>query len=264
MNVIAVDDETLSLKGIERVIKNVIEDCNLNCFNKPNDALFYAQENRIDVAFLDINMISMNGLELAKKLKDIYCKTNIVFVTGYSKYAIDSYGVDTSDYLLKPVTIEKITRALARLRDPVKPETHIARAQCFGNFEIFANEIPLRFARTKTKELLAYLISREGAFCSNNEIIAVIWEKKDDTPALQSQFRNLVMDLNKTLKAAGIKDILIKRRGQLAVAAHKLACDMYESLKGDDKAINSFRGEFMSQYTWAEFDTAFFRKKHLN
>jgi len=257
VNIIAVDDEQLALEINEQAIQDALPDSTLTCFTVSNKALSYAKENQVDVAFLDIEMGGMNGLALARHLKDIHGKTNIVFVTGYSEYALDSYEVDASDYLLKPVTKESVARAMARLRNPVDLRAGVKIfVQTFGNFEIFVMGRPLLFTRSKAKELLAYLIDRRGALCTNNEIIAAIWEEKGDSPSLQSHFRQLVADLTRTLHKAGISDIITKRRGQLAIRPDKFRCDLYEYDHGKTAAVNAYGGEYMAQYSWAEITNA--------
>jgi two-component SAPR family response regulator len=155
---------------------------------------------------------------------------------------------------MKPVTKEAVNQALENLRSPVQIKSgKRVRVQTFGNFEVFVDESPVVFTRSKTKELFAYLISRKGALCTNAEIIAAIWESKDDTPALQSHFRNLVVDLIKTFKALNVENIIIKEWKHLAVVPDKLLCDFYEMLDGSTKTANAYSGEFMSQYSWAEF-----------
>ncbi len=260
MNILAVDDEQFALKDLQSAITEALPGITLFCFDTATAALEHAKKNQIDVAFLDINMGGMNGLQLAKRLKDIYGKTNIVFVTGYRQYALDAFFLYASGYLVKPITKEAIVTAMENLRNPVTlPDTGI-RVQCFGNFEVFVNSKPLSFARTKTKELLAYLIFREGAQCSNNEIIATLWENKEDSWSLQGYFRALVADLTKTLNLAGFPDLLIKQRGAIAIAADKLSCDLYDFYKGIN--VNNYKGEFMAQYSWAEFTNAFLNRSY--
>jgi len=130
------------------------------------------------------------------------------------------------------------------------------RVQTFGNFEVFVDGKPLNFARSKTKEMLAYLVMRRGARCNNNELVSVLWENKPDSPALQSQYRHLVSDLTKVLKSVGAEDILIKQRGFLAVVPEKLSCDLYDFSAADNNTANNYMGEFMTQYSWAEFINA--------
>jgi len=258
MKILAIDDNVLALEELVSSIKEACPNDDIKEFSKPSELLAFAQENVCDIAFLDIEMWGMNGIELAQKLKEINNKTNIVFVTGYSKYAIDSYTVKASDYVMKPVTKEAVKEAMENLRCPVQasPDKRV-RVQTFGNFEVFVDEHPVLFTRSKTKELFAYLVSRKGALCSNNEIIAVIWENKNDSPATQSHFRHLVADLIKTFQSLNVKDIIIKKWKHLAVAPDKMSCDFYEMLNSGAKASDSYAGEFMSQYSWAEIDAAY-------
>ena len=103
----------------------------------------------------------MSGLEVAKQLKLWNPKINIIFVTAYDQYMLSAYKLRISGYLMKPVTKEDIAEELNNLRIPVmaKPE-NVLVAACFGNFEVFVNGESLSFTRSKTKELLAYLIDR--------------------------------------------------------------------------------------------------------
>lgn len=261
MRIIAVDDEPHALRSLKRIIKSELPDCEAAFFDTSEDALAYAKENQTDIAFLDIQMGSMSGLVLAKHLKDIYGKTNIIFVTGFSRYALDAHKLHSAGYLLKPITVEALREAMENLRHPIAPpaDKHV-RVQTFGNFEVFADGKPLSFARSKAKELFAYLISREGAMCSNNEIIAAIWENKVNSESTQSQFRHLVSDLTRTLEAAGAGDVLIKQRGYLAVVPDALSCDLFDVAKGDASAMNNYMGEFMAQYSWAEFGNAYLER----
>ncbi|MDR2543758.1 MAG: response regulator, partial [Treponema sp.] len=104
MKIIAVDDEQHALKSLQSAIEEALPNCSLSCFNKSKNALEYAKNNRIDVAFLDIEMAGMNGLQIAKSLKEIYGKTCIVFVTGHSHYAADAFALRANGYIMKPVT----------------------------------------------------------------------------------------------------------------------------------------------------------------
>jgi two-component SAPR family response regulator len=264
MNILAIDDNVLALEDLVSAVKETCPHDDVHGFSLPSELLDFAKETVCDIAFLDIEMWGMNGIELARKLKEIHDKTNIVFITGYSKYALDSYTVKASDYIMKPVSKEAVNKALENLRSPVQIKSDKrVRVQTFGNFEIFVDESPVLFTRSKTKELFAYLISRKGALCANNEIAAVIWENKADSPALQSHFRHLVADLIKTFKALNVRDIIIKEWKQLAVAPDKLSCDFYEMLNGSAKAVNAYAGEFMSQYSWAEINSAYLQRKMI-
>ena len=257
MNIIVVDDERAPLEDLEQVLKNVCPDATIRGFSSPKSALEHACSNRVDLAFLDIEMAGMNGLQLAKGLKDIYGKVNIIFTTGHPQYALDAYEIHACGYLLKPVSKDAVIESMDYLHHPVGiTEQKKIRVQTFGNFEVYADGKPVMFSRSKTRELLAYLVMRKGSQCSNNEIVAALWENKPDSAALQNQYRHLVMDLKKTLKSISSEDILLKKRGSLAILPEKITCDLYDFYAGDIVAVNSYSGEFMAQYSWAEFYNA--------
>ena len=258
MNILAVDDEKNALEGLESALKRELPEACIHAFRSGKDALDFAGKTPCTVAFLDIELRDMNGLELAKKLKDIQGKMNIVFVTGYSEYAIDAFDVHASGYLLKPVTPAKVQDAMENLRIPPAESTHRKRVriQCFGNFEIFVDGVPLRFTRRQTKELLALLVDRKGAIMNTEQLCATLFE--DAIPLLQqkSNLRKLVSDLSTTLRAADAESIFLKHRNSFAVAREAFDCDYYDFLRGLPSGVNAYAGEYMSQYSWAEMTLA--------
>ena len=196
MKIIAVDDEKLALDTLVDSIEKAVPDASITGFRKPEDALTYVRENDCEIAFLDIKMRGMTGLELAKRLKDIRGEINIIFVTGYSEYSLDAFRLYASDYLLKPATPDAVKQAMEHLRTPVKPiQTKRVRFQCFGNFEVYVDNKPLIFGRAKSKELLAYLVDRMGASATMGELMAIMWDDGADTSSRQSNLRNLIADL---------------------------------------------------------------------
>lgn len=261
MTIIAVDDEPDALAALTEAIKEALPMVKVAGFGWSEDALNYAKENQVDVAFLDINMGGMNGLTLAKKLKDIYGKTNIVFVTGYDKYAIDAMNLRASGYILKPPNAEQITIEMENLWHPIENKEAGVKITCFGSFGVFINGKPLIFTQAKSKELLALLVHKQGVALTNAEIASVLWENKEDSSSLQSQVRKTQANLIKFLNSSGISDIICKARNSMAVDISKFACDYYDYLKGDTKAVNTYMGEYLSEYSWAEFTTAWLNEK---
>lgn len=257
MNILAVDDEKLALGALESALRRALPQAQVHGFRDSGEALAFADGTFCEAAFLDVQMREMNGLELAKRLKELHGHTNIVFVTGYTEYALDAVQMYASAYLLKPITPAKVLDAMAHLREAL-PQAESAgrvRVQCFGNFEVFAGGKPLVFRYSKTKELLAYLVDRKGAAVSSDELVAVLWEDKPVSASLRSQLRNSTADLGRALAEAGFTDVLIKTRRSLCVDTDKLECDYYRFLKGDMAAVNAYCGEYMRQYSWAEMTT---------
>lgn len=257
MKIIAVDDEKLALDTLLDSIEKAVPDASITGFRKPEDAFQFVSENDCEIAFLDIKMRGMTGLELAKRIKQLRGDINIIFVTGYSEYSLDAFRLYASDYLLKPATPDAVRQAMEHLRTPVKPAyTKRTRFQCFGNFEVFVDNKPLVFKRQKSKELLAYLVDRMGASATMGELMTVIWEDGADTSSRQSNLRNLIAELKNVLTEAGVESIVLKNRNSIALDCKAVDCDYYDFLRHIPYAVNSYHGEYMAQYSWAEVTTA--------
>lgn len=119
MTILAVDDEIGALTALKQKIEATVPDAQLVTFTSPEDALQYANESPCDIAFLDIDMPRINGIDLAKILKMKNSKINIIFITAYDQYGVDAFALYASGYLLKPICSEDIKKELENLRYPV-------------------------------------------------------------------------------------------------------------------------------------------------
>lgn len=255
MNILIVDDERLVLENTSALVKRVFPNDTIHTFQFAKDALGFLEHQKVDIALLDIAMPEMSGIQLAKQCKMLCPLMNVLFVTGYSDYALDAFKVHASGYLLKPLREMDLRNELEHLRFPLiqVDEMNGLFIQCFGNFEVFFNGKPLKFKYSKTKELLAYLIDRNGARVSSGEAIGILWEDKPISLSLKSQWRNCVADLLMQLKRINKVDVIIKSRDFIAVDTNLVSCDYYRFLSGDSNAVNQFRNEYMEQYSWSEF-----------
>ena len=257
MNILIVDDEKAAIENLKEVLEEIFGDkASLSTANRAEKALKIVEESSetFDVAFLDIEMPKMSGLELAVKIKDMSPKTDIIMVTAYSEYALDALRLHVSDYLLKPATPDDVQRALDNLHRPEEkkePEPGTLRVICFGNFEVFAGDKPVVFRRSRTKELFAYLVDRRGAACTMGELMGVLYED-ENSDSRKSWMRMLIQDMRKTFEALGMGDVIIKAWNTVAVNTSMLDCDYYKMLDGNPSALNDYYGEYMTQYSWAE------------
>ena len=258
MLIFVIDDERPLLAGEERTIREVVPDAKMLCFNDAEDAMAAVTEHgeKPDIVFCDIEMPGMTGLEFAVKLKKTAPDARIIFVTGFSKYAIEAFKVKAHGYLLKPLTADAVREELSSLPESYKAadpmQTDKLQVRCFGHFEVFWHGEPLLFQRKQTKELLAFLVDCEGKACTSEEISAALWENETDRSAAAQRIRNLVSDLKQTLHSIGMDRLLIRSRRQLAIRRDCLECDYYRMLAGDVSELNAFRGEYMVDYSWAE------------
>ena len=221
MKIIAVDDEQIALEGLLDVISEAAPTAELTGFEYPEDALAFMDEHDCNVAFLDVEMAGMNGVELAEQLKLRNPDINIIFATGYGEYRKEAYDLHASGYLTKPITVDKVKKELGDLRRPI-PKRNRLRVQTFGNFEAYIDGKPIAFKYSKTKEVLAYLIDRRGALCTSAELQAVIFE---DDSGHESYMKSLRRDLLETLESSGCSNVIAQQRGKLGVVPDTLDCD---------------------------------------
>ena len=217
-------------------------------FSYCEEALEFVKENPVDIAFLDINMRGMGGLALAEKIISARPDCKIVFCTGYEEYAIPAFKLHASGYLLKPISAEDVQNEIDNikgLRQREKPLT----VKCFGNFEVYAKDENLVFKRMKTKELFAFLVDRNGAGMTAKQICSVLFPDDTDDTKNAAYLRQLVMDLKNTLKAVGAESVLCHETPCYHVDTSLIKCDYISYL---ETGKPEFRGEYMTQYSWAE------------
>jgi len=258
MNILAVDDEYYALELMKRALEEVAIGATVYLCNDVESALKTAREHKIDVAFLDIHMPQKNGIELASELKKLNAKINIVFATGFSKHMKEGIDLRISGYLLKPITAAAVRTELENLRNPIEwnPEKRI-KILTFGNFDVFVDGNPLKFERKQSKEILAYLVDKKGTSATYPELAAMLWEDEEYNRTKQKNLQVYIASLVKTLHSVDVKDLILKNRQGILVNTRIVDCDYYRFLEGDTKAINSFTGQYMSSYSWAEFTVGY-------
>ena len=259
MNILLIDDEPLALEMLKSSVAEVCPDANLYAFMKPSEALAFLAETPVDIAFLDIQMRGMTGLEMAVKCKQLYPKINLIFATGYDAYAVDAMTMHASGYMMKPITPEKVQKELANLRHPLTnhPGAKL-RVKCFGNFDVtLPDGTPLQFSRAKSKEMLAYLIYRKGSPCSIRELGGVLFADSIYDRKQQVYLQKIVSAMMQTLKQHNLSSIVQKSYNSISLDTSVIDCDYYRFLNLDPGAINAYTGEFLSQYPWAEFMTGY-------
>ena len=116
--VIMVDDNKVFLNDGMPIIEEVIPNAAVIGFTKPSEAVEYAKANRIALAFLDIEMIDVSGLDVCRKLLEINQRTNVVYLTAYRDYSFDAWDTGAIGFMVKPITPEGIKKQLKKLRYP--------------------------------------------------------------------------------------------------------------------------------------------------
>lgn len=264
MNIILVDSNLKTLQALKKTINSILELANITYVTSGKQVLDYVKKNKIDVVVCDIHMSDMLGIDLAKKLKQINPKINIIFNTADEKYKPAALDLKVSGYILKPCTKAKLKKELDELRYPITEEGNLLRIQCFGNFSVFKeNGDIFKFSRSKEKELLAYLIYKCGSEVNIKELAAILFEDKCNDSNTQAYIQQLLFCLNKDLKKVNCEKLLVRKYNSVSINVNYIDCDYYRFNKDEAAAKRMYNGEFMMQYEWADYALPYLDKKSL-
>ena len=114
--VVMVDDSKLILNGGMAVLREVVPTADVVGFTKPSDVIEFAKKQLIHIAFLDIELGRISGLDLSRELLQINPFTNVIFLTAFSNYALDAWQTGASGFLLKPISADAVRKQLQKLR----------------------------------------------------------------------------------------------------------------------------------------------------
>jgi two-component SAPR family response regulator len=257
MKAICVDDEAKTLQSTVDQCRALAQMDLVEGFTEALAALEWLKNNSVDIAFLDIDMPDMDGITLAARIKEIHPNTAIVFVTAYKQFAYDAMSVRPSGYLLKPLTpealLEEVVYAMTKVLYRPMNKGHRIVVRTFGSFDVFIDGELLAFSRSKSKEVLAFLVDQQGRGVRRSEIYEALWEDEEYGHRQQKYLDVIIRSLRETLKQAGISQILEMKRGVLRVLPGTFDCDLYRFVQGDPVAVRAYKGKYMNGYSWAEF-----------
>jgi two-component system LytT family response regulator len=177
------------------------------------DALSGLQASKPDVAFLDIEMPEINGLELAEKILEIDGGVEIIFVTAYDQYALKAFRVNALDYLLKPLSPEDVEQTVSRLikrkgslSSPHNKLLSNGRVYCFGKLSVYgaASEQPVKWRTSKAEELFAYMLQNLETEVPKWKICEALWPEYN-AEKIDIQLHTTIYKMKKVLTAANIK-----------------------------------------------------------
>jgi transcriptional regulator with XRE-family HTH domain len=118
--IIIVENEPVILKDFVCTLSDTLPNVQTFGFQNGSEALDYAENNHVDVAFLDTELSGESGITLAEQLLAVNPRTNIIFLAGHTEYTADALRLHCSGYILKPLTPDKIQVEIEYLRFPVQ------------------------------------------------------------------------------------------------------------------------------------------------
>ena len=254
MKTILVDDERYGLERFEIECGKMDGIELVGKFRSSLDALAFAKVNQIDLAFLDIEMPEMSGLDLSDQLRALYPDIIVIFVSAYDQYMSDAFRQRGADYyVVKPYTKEEVEAVIARAKLLSRRFAKRIYIETFGRFCVSVDGKPVRFTSTDAKQLLALMVHKCGTPLGNQEAFNLMWEERNYDHSSAVSLHKALRKLKDTLSDAGIGDLVI----DVPPSEHKVNtelfdCDYYQYLAGDAEAVRKFSGEYMSEWTWGE------------
>lgn len=255
MHVIYVDDEMPAINNFRLTTADFAEIKELHTFQDGAEALAYAQAHAVDVAFLDMEMPGLHGLELARELKLRCPDIRIVFVTAYGQYALEAFGVDAIGYLLKPYTAFDIHKELAKCTYRSLP-SHRMVIETMPTLQVLVDGAPLTLAGAKPREMLALLVDHGERGFSVGECIACLWPDRPADAKTKSLCRMTWKRLMQALESVGVGDLVYTADNRRHIKTDAVECDLYRILAGDRQAAGKYDGAYLSEYDWADESNA--------
>ncbi|AFM43386.1 response regulator containing CheY-like receiver and SARP domains [Desulfosporosinus acidiphilus SJ4] len=243
MRIAAVDDETHVLERFARMAAGVPELSVCGLFETGEQLLAYLRKNPLDAVFLDIEMPGVSGLELSEQIQNLNENIDIIFVTAFNQYAVEAFELQAMDYIMKPMTEERLGKTIKRLlktKRRARPQEK-PFIQCLGGFDVFLNGKALTWKSSKAKEVLAFLVYKKGVPVGWEKITDAVWPDFNSEKA-QANFHATNYLLRKRLAEAGLAQILKSERGNYRIVADKFDCDVYrleEMLKNSQLKSNA-------------------------
>lgn len=216
-------------------------------FSEAASAAAFLEENTdIDLAFVDISMPGENGLSFAAKLEQVGCKTQIVFVTSHKTYALQAFELSVLDYLVKPVTQERLERTINRalagrtaFRKPMPDDSSTARPAgeiritTLGDFSIRTESGRVKWISSKSAELFAYLLLQRGNRIARFRLVTAIFGGMTQENA-EKYLNTAVYQLRKSLEPLGLREAIRSENDGYALELDGAAIDyeIFEELAG--------------------------------
>ena len=252
MRIIYVDDEALAHDKFRVCVKDIKGVSEIKYFLRSEEALEWGTDHRVDVAFLDIEMPCINGIELARRLKETNENISVFFITAYDNYALDAFSVKGLGYILKPYAVQDVEEAI-ELAMRIKPKTEKrVKIQTMPSFVLSVDGQVVYLSGEKRVELLALLVEHDEMGLTNGEAIAYLWPERPADKKTQTLLRVTMHQLTKELEEYGVENLILKKGRKKYINKEMIDCDLYRILEGDLDSLQFYAGEYMREYSWAE------------
>lgn len=263
MKVAIVDDEFYALEGLRMELESM---GGIEVVGLYEDGQRFLEEFGVikpDLILMDIEMPGGNGFEVLERLMEnlsdrpvsIPC---VIFVTAYNQYAVQAFEVNALDYIVKPVTRERLTKAIDRCRPAtqIKEKGGCLKIDCLGHFSMSVDGkvINTGWRTKKAEELIAYLLCEKGKFVSKEKIADALWPDLDGEKSVSNLYLAYYY-IKKQEQTIGIRIPIESARGKMRLCIEEVDCDLIrldqslEQLKNVNENNLTLAEETAQRYT---------------
>ena len=286
IQVILIDAERPALRLLEHHLSKHGDVRVVGQYTEPLAALETIRVQQPQLVFLDISMPRLSGLEAAVRIQADSPDTGIVFVTAHEQFAVRAFELNAADYLVKPVSAERLALTLNRLRqrlscqvrhkDLDKPAERQLHIRCLGRFAVgFDQHDAIKWRSEKIRELFAFLLHSRGKGLSKDIILEQLWPGDNPDKSIR-QLYNGIYHIRRTLGAYQIDRALICIGDQYDLRLGPVLYDVEQFTRlesaayaGDLAALERmdqlYRDEYLAgeRYPWAETRRTLLFRSHL-
>ncbi|QAA23755.1 response regulator [Sporolactobacillus terrae] len=275
-----VDDEVLACRQLKTMLKATGCFEMIQTYTDPEQALDEAANRHPDVAFLDIEMPEMSGIELAARLQDNNTNIKVVFTTAFDEFAIKAFELNAVDYLLKPIMKDRLKRTIERLlheryikQEQAERETISFAIACFDHLKFYRMDkgkkvdVAVKWRTSKARELYAFLLSSHDRFVSKEALVDLLWPEADPNKAATHLYTT-IYQVRKVLDKLAFKQKIVKNDigYSLTLAGASIDVEEWEArlerlhkldrstYQDHIQAFNDYKGHYFEEYgyLWAE------------
>lgn len=275
LSAIVIDDEILAVRLLKGLLEKTGQVCVVGAFTTAAQALSYVQNLKLDVAFIDIEMPEMSGLELAKKIKEASNDVEIIFVTAYDKYALEAFRVNAIDYILKPASSDDISKIITRLKKIRSLQTSLqvpadkGRIYCFSRLLVYGagSGTPIRWRTSKAEELFAFFVTKLNVEVSKWIVIDTLWPECEPGK-VSGKLHTTIYQAKQSLLVANIKFDFSYINGKYKLELPEIFIDAAEleavtntrislsetSVEKYKRVLSLYKGNYLEEngYLWSQ------------
>ncbi|MDW0109806.1 response regulator [Sporosarcina aquimarina] len=274
---ILVDDEQLALKQLTKQLVKTNEFEVIASYSNATDVLKNMRSIQFDVAFLDIEMPGMSGLDLADLILDWNEDILIVFVTAYRDYAVQAFELRSTDYLLKPILLERLLKTTDRLREELSnrrkesgdlllKQNYTLSITCFKEFNVYYKTKQVKWKTAKVKELFAYFITHVNNSIHRDVLINALWPEVEYKRA-KVQLHTTLSYLRSSLDCLGYPEAIKFAQGSYTMQLAEFHSDAQQfeqyfmhspivttqTIDQSEQLLLTYTGDYLEEtgYEWA-------------